>query len=107
MGQGKATAEEAHQLTNLERIVLVYDLMMARTIERVGAWRGPRAGALDELVRRVQREFPAKADTAANALTTAAGRGDLVCMEDGGRVRWRWQDTLEATTPAAAAVSGG
>jgi len=107
MGQGKATAEEAHQLTNLERIVLVYDLMMARTIERVGAWRGPRGEALDELIRRVQREFPAKAETAADALTTAAGRGDLVCMEDGGRVRWRWQDTLEATTAAAAAVSGG
>jgi hypothetical protein len=80
--------------------------MMARTIERVGAWHGPRGEALDELVRRVQREFPAKTATAADALTTADGRGDLVCMEDGGRVRWRWRDTLEATTPAAETASG-
>jgi radical SAM superfamily enzyme YgiQ (UPF0313 family) len=105
MGQGRATAEETHQLTNLERIVLVYDLMMARTVERVGAWRGPREGALGELVRRVQREFPAKAATAAEALAKAADRGDLVCEASGGTVRWRWQDAIEAGGPAAAAAS--
>jgi anaerobic magnesium-protoporphyrin IX monomethyl ester cyclase len=104
MGRGAATDEEAYQLTNLERIVLVYDLMMARTIERVGAWRGTREGALAELVRRVQQEVPAQAATAADALATAAGRGDLVCAESGGVVRWRWQDTLAAPQPAAAAA---
>jgi hypothetical protein len=105
MGLGRATAEETHQLTNLERIVLVYDLMMARTVERVGAWRGPREGALGELVRRVQREFPAKAATAAEALAKTADRGDLVCEAAGGTVRWRWQDAIGAGGPAAAAAS--
>jgi hypothetical protein len=72
----------------------------------MGDWRGPRGEALDELVRRVQREFPAQAATAADALTTAAGRGDLVCTGSGGRVRWRWQDSLDVPVPAAAAASG-
>jgi len=54
----------------------------------------------------VQREFPAKAATAADALTTAAGRGDLLRVEDGGRVRWRWRDTLEEPVPETAPASG-
>jgi radical SAM superfamily enzyme YgiQ (UPF0313 family) len=105
MGQGRATAAEAHQLTNLERIVLVYDLMMARTIERVGVWSGTREGALEELVRRVQREFPAKAATAADALAMAAEQGDLVCEASGRMVRWGWQDALEAPRPRTATAS--
>jgi hypothetical protein len=53
----------------------------------------------------VQREFPAKAATAADALATAAERGDLVCEASGRKVRWGWQDALEAPRPPAATAS--
>ncbi len=40
MQRGEATPEEAHQVVNLERIVLVYELMMKRVIEEVGTGAG-------------------------------------------------------------------
>jgi radical SAM superfamily enzyme YgiQ (UPF0313 family) len=100
---GKATDEETRQLTGLERIVLVHDLMMQRTIERLGAGCGRGHGALGELIRRVTGEFPGKAETVGDALTAAARRGDLARAEGSGGVRWYWQETLEVT-PAARAV---
>ena len=57
MQKGEASADEAHQLTNLERIVLVYDLMMKTVIEQTGTWPDREAtnaaGLLDGLIRRV------------------------------------------------------
>ena len=35
---GEATAEEAEPLVNLERIILIYDLMMGRMVEKRGTW---------------------------------------------------------------------
>ena len=61
MPHGQATAEEVFQLTNLERIVAVYDLMMQRVIETRGHWRangrpdGPE-GSLERLLSRVQTD---------------------------------------------------
>lgn len=95
--RGEATAEEARRLTGLERIVLVYDLMMQRTIERLSAWRGPRENALQELIRRVMREHPGKPDTVRDALTTSVERRDLLPHETAEGWRWRWVEELEDT----------
>jgi hypothetical protein len=72
----------------------VYDLMMQRTIERLGAWRGPRENALEELIRGVTCEHPGKADTVRDALTTSVERGDLVLQETAEGWRWRWLEEL-------------
>ncbi|MCK7513216.1 MAG: hypothetical protein MZV70_60440 [Desulfobacterales bacterium] len=102
------TAEEAHQLTNLERIVLVYDLMMNRTSsKRVGAWRGPREEALERArpARAAGRSRPSAATADPTALGDGRGSGgDLVVRARarercGGAGRMR----IEARGPAAAA----
>jgi radical SAM superfamily enzyme YgiQ (UPF0313 family) len=97
MQQGRASAEEANQVTNLERIVCVYDLMMNRTIEQVGEWM-PGNGAADpdvrHLIERVQAAAGGNADRLRDALTAAACQNNLICEHGHDRIRWRWRDYL-------------
>ena len=98
MGTGRASAEEAHQVTNLERIVLVYDLMMKQVIERKGTWAdGSGADAaehLDGLIRRVDDATSYGETSIRAALEKAAQQGNLVCARENGTIRWRWRDYL-------------
>jgi radical SAM superfamily enzyme YgiQ (UPF0313 family) len=98
MQRGQATAEETHQLTNLERIVCVYDLMMKRTVEQVGEWT-PGNGAVTDadvnhLIERVQSVEAGHAATIRDALTAAARQANLICEQTHDRIRWRWRDYL-------------
>jgi radical SAM superfamily enzyme YgiQ (UPF0313 family) len=98
MQAGKASAAEARQLTNLERIVLVYDLMMKNTIERVGAW--PQADPVgsgsdvDTLIQRVDSATGLGSEKVRAALEDAARRENLVCERQNEMIRWRWRDRL-------------
>jgi hypothetical protein len=104
--KGEATPEESHQLVNLERIVLVYDLMMKGVIETEGVWTHAAEGAAGEepplsiLARRIQGKIPCDAELLLDTLRTAVERGDLVCERRGDEVRWRWQDTLNSSPEA-------
>jgi len=97
--RGEATEEEAWPLTNLENIVLVYDLMMENTIENHGAWTRENESVsetdcLAALVRRVEKSSGRPRDLIARALIRAVQGGNLGYDLDGGRVRWRWVDFL-------------
>jgi radical SAM superfamily enzyme YgiQ (UPF0313 family) len=98
MQTGKAGADEAYQLTNLERIVLVYDLMMENTIERVGAWPDGQPGNpsrhLHTLVRRVDAATSHGRERIRDALEAAADQGNLICEQTNVMVRWKWKDYL-------------
>jgi radical SAM superfamily enzyme YgiQ (UPF0313 family) len=97
MQQGRASAEEAHQVTNLERIVCVYDLMMNRTIEQVGEWmpgNGAAAPDVRHLIERVQAAVGGNLDRIRDALTAAARQNNLICEHGHDRIRWRWRDYL-------------
>jgi len=98
MLRGQASAEEAHQLTNLERIVCVYDLMMKCTVEEVGEWTpGNEADTgpdVDRLIERVQATAGGDAAAIRDALTAAARQANLICEQDHARIRWRWRDYL-------------
>jgi radical SAM superfamily enzyme YgiQ (UPF0313 family) len=98
MQRGRASAEEAHQVTNLERIVCVYDLMMKRTIEQVGEWTPGNGGGsdlgLNGLIERVQSAAGGDAATIRDALTAAARQANLVCEQARDRIRWHWRDNL-------------
>jgi anaerobic magnesium-protoporphyrin IX monomethyl ester cyclase len=95
---GRADADEAYQVTNLERIVLVYDLMMKDTLAQVGTWpdRQPAdpAGVLDTLVRRVDAATSHDRESIRDALEAAADKGNLICEQTHGTVCWKWKDYL-------------
>ena len=99
MQRGAATAEEAYQLTNLERIVAVYDLMMGRVIETRGHWQveAGETGAkppIERLLSRVcENGFGHRPEVRA-ALVQAAADQTLVCRREGDRIEWRWRETL-------------
>jgi hypothetical protein len=98
MQRGQATAEESHQLTNLERIVCVYDLMMKRTVEQVGEWTPGNGAAIDadvnRLIERVQWAEAGHAAKIRDALVAAARQANLTCEQTHDRIRWRWRDYL-------------
>lgn len=98
MQRGQATTDEAAQVTNLERIVCVYDLMMKGVVEQVGSWPQEDGAHPDldrqRLIDRVAAATEAGAAAVQDALTAAVRQANLVCEHGGGRVRWRWRDYL-------------
>ncbi len=98
MAEGRAAPEEVRQFTNLERITLVYDLMMKNTIEKVGTWRSENGSEgpdnLDILIRRVAAATSHATGKLRDALAVAAAKGDLVSEGKNGQSCWRWRDYL-------------
>jgi radical SAM superfamily enzyme YgiQ (UPF0313 family) len=100
MAQGRATKEEADQLINLERIVLIYDLMMDGVIERHGSWRQKSAGplteapAIAELTEHIAAACKKDRAKLADALKNAVEQKSLIREEQGDLVSWKWRKTL-------------
>ena len=96
----EASDEEAQQVINLERIVLIYDLMMKSEIERNGSWSHDdhpvsTADSLRKLATRISRSFDATFEQLYDTLEHALQEGNLTCTDRNGKVRWRWEDYLE------------
>jgi radical SAM superfamily enzyme YgiQ (UPF0313 family) len=99
MLKNAASAQEAEQVNNLERIVLVYDLMMKSVIERKGSWPrdGHQLGAEDNLkilADKISSELDATPQLIRNTLSHALLKGDMICQEADGWVRWQWLDYI-------------
>ena len=99
METGEATEDEVSLLTNLERTVLIYDLMMGRIIEEKGTWRNngkPFAGpdVLKTLVDRVTRSTRHRSEDIFSSLASAIEHGNLTYEENHGTVRWKWVDYI-------------
>ena len=99
MERGEATEDEIRQLVDLERTVLIYDLMMGKIIEEKGAWRQENtpvsdSEALKALVNRVGSSTNNTDEQVFDALNHAAEQGNLRCAEDNGVIRWEWVDFL-------------
>ena len=96
---GEASAEEAWPLINLERIVLIYDLMMDRVIEEKGSWPADddpadSSGHLSQLVDRIKEATPKPRELLMEALGSAMEAGNLKRRKADGLVRWEWVDYL-------------
>jgi radical SAM superfamily enzyme YgiQ (UPF0313 family) len=99
MLKNAASTQEAEQLNNLERIVLVYDLMMKNVIEQKGSW--PQDGQqrstednLKILSDKISAELDATPQLIRDTLNHALHHGDLICQESGKTIRWQWVDYL-------------
>ncbi len=96
---GTASADEAHQFENLERTVIVYELMMKNIIEENGTWphKGLPVSAeqnLKLLIKQIMAGRKIDRKILEIALAQAASNGDLNCQAKGDRVKWQWQDYL-------------
>jgi anaerobic magnesium-protoporphyrin IX monomethyl ester cyclase len=100
MQTAEASAEEAEQLMNLERIVLVYDLMMKNAIEEKGGWsaEGRRMSPeenLKTLCENVGTLVDADPQVLHDTLDRARQQGNLKCSNLNARIQWQWTDHIE------------
>jgi len=99
MQTGEASDEEVQQLTNLERIVLVYDLMMGGAVEKKGCWphdgRPPDpAAVLRVLSDRIGATVDTKPQLLHDTLSHALRQGNLAYTHSEGTIRWHWVDYI-------------
>jgi radical SAM superfamily enzyme YgiQ (UPF0313 family) len=94
-----ASVQEADQVHNLERIVLVYDLMMQNVIEQKGCWpQGEPQFSIEDslefLVDKISNELDAAPQLIRDTLNHALAKGDIICQTADGMVRWQWVDYI-------------
>ena len=98
MEAGTATEEEAWPLVNLERTVLIYDLMMDEFLETKCAWDAEetpgREAALEKLISLAAEHSGKDRSIAEGAFTGAFEKKNIKCLEENGRIRWEWVDYL-------------
>lgn len=100
--KGNATTEEIGELENLERIVLLYDLMMKSVIEQKGFWSNEgRPAAVEKTLNILLDRICPSVDAPREMLYTTIGhaleQGNLRCTDLNGHVRWQWVDYIERT----------
>jgi radical SAM superfamily enzyme YgiQ (UPF0313 family) len=100
MDHQTASDEEARQVINLERIVLIYDLMMENIVEQQGVWvpTGPPASTADNLkvlADKISQSYNAKPKMLYDTLCHALNHGVLKCSDIDGAVQWQWVDSLD------------
>lgn len=99
MAAGTASPQEAGQLIGLERVVMLYDLMMAGSIERHGCWRQKgrppeKSEAVEQLTERLAAARRVDREKLADAVASAVDRDNLIMERQGDLVRWKWRDCL-------------
>jgi anaerobic magnesium-protoporphyrin IX monomethyl ester cyclase len=97
--KGEATESEAWDLTKLEYIVVINDLMMSRALEEKGFWPNQKTlseeDSLGKLVDQVWRLTGSERELVQKTLTYAVGKGNLIRLDQDGMTRWQWRDYLE------------
>jgi radical SAM superfamily enzyme YgiQ (UPF0313 family) len=95
---GKATEDEAWQLDNLERTILIYDLMMGSVIENKGVWACKSKLASDDalkaLVNRVTGSVDYTPEHLYETLKFTMARENLRYTQEKGQIRWQWVEYL-------------
>ena len=99
MKEGRISDEEAFPLVNLERIVLLYDLMMERVLETLedakpGGGEIPDEDRCDPLIETVHRKTGKPLDKTRDALTWAVDKGHIRPVENNGCIRWKWRSFI-------------
>jgi anaerobic magnesium-protoporphyrin IX monomethyl ester cyclase len=103
MQAGTANADEVNQLENLERTVILYELMMNDTIEENGSWSNSdgdihQTMRLNMLLDRIEQKRKIDPHKLESALRHAIANGNLNCNAGDGKIEWQWQDFLSPET---------
>ncbi|MFH1136690.1 MAG: radical SAM protein [Pseudomonadota bacterium] len=98
MKLGTATEEEAWPLVNLERTVLIYDLMMDEFMEKKASWPAAETPgdeqALDRLISLAAEHAGKDRTIAEGAFKNAFEKNNIRRRDENGRLRWEWVDYL-------------
>jgi len=99
MRRGQTTEDESWQLINLERIVLIYDLMTQRSIEKWGTWPATDSAVSDtallkKLVKRIRGSSECDEKMLLATLLHSIRQSDLRYVHENGKIRWEWTDYL-------------
>ncbi len=98
MDGGTATPEEREQIRNMERTVILYELMMGEVLNGQTLRADERASEADQLhqiARQSAARLPAfTPDQVADALLEARRRKGLRQVRANGHTRWEWVDYL-------------
>jgi radical SAM superfamily enzyme YgiQ (UPF0313 family) len=99
MAKKEATKDEIWEIENLERIVLVYDLMMKRVIEENGSQRHRGSPVTEKaLLTLLSKKICQTADydpqQVYETLSDAVRQGNLNHVNENGKVKWQWVDYL-------------
>jgi radical SAM superfamily enzyme YgiQ (UPF0313 family) len=97
---GDAKPAEADQVINLERIVLIYDLMMQNAIEQQGSWsHGGQASTVNENLRilsdKISRSINSPPEPLYDTLHQTLQQGNLKYSDENGKIQWQWVDSLK------------
>lgn len=95
---GEASEEEAWPLVNLERVVLIYDLMMGRIVEEKGRLESrivdSRSEALGMLAEKMAGSVKYSRDEILSVLNYEVGQGNLKLTDDKENYSLEWVDYL-------------
>jgi radical SAM superfamily enzyme YgiQ (UPF0313 family) len=99
MAKKDATKDEICEIENLERIVLVYDLMMKGMIEENGSqcYRGSPVtdeALLTLLSKRICQTTDYDTQRMYDTLSNAVWQGNLNHVDKNGQIKWQWVDYL-------------
>jgi anaerobic magnesium-protoporphyrin IX monomethyl ester cyclase len=95
---GEASESEAWDLTKLEHIGVIHDLMMSQAVEENGFWDTQKwssdQDSLNRLADQVWRFSRSGKEQVQKTLAYAFGKGNLIRLEQDGLTRWGWRDYL-------------
>jgi len=99
MAAGEASESEAWPLVNLERTVVIYDLMMGNALEKLGDWtiQFPADHAVDllnDLADHLAPPVGTDREKLLSALSHALNNGFLKYAVTADRIRWQWVDRI-------------
>ncbi len=99
MGKKEATETEIREVENLERIVLIYDLMMNGVIEAEGRQYHQESQLTEKellrsLSKKICRSTGYDPKRLYETLGHAARQGNLMHVGQNGNIQWQWVDYL-------------
>jgi anaerobic magnesium-protoporphyrin IX monomethyl ester cyclase len=103
--KGEITDDEAWELTKLEHVVAIHDLMASRALEEKGSWptNGQPMSHESQLERLAEKVWPLtryNREQVLKSLRYALGEGFLTFSINEGRARWGWLDYLNVEKTA-------
>ena len=99
MAENRASKEEIWEIENLERIVLVYDLMMKGVIEENGCRRHQGSPVTEKelltlLSNKICQSTDYDPEQIYETLSDAVRQGNLKHVNKNGKIKWQWVDYL-------------